>query len=271
MNKQNSFILYTDYAEIFQKLSDEQTGKLIKAIYQYVITGKMEDLETPLDYVMIPIKQNLDRNAKAYQETVEKRKMAGSQGGKKRALNIQANQANAKFATNVQANKKVVQANLANQADNDNDNVNVNDTSSSSIDDLDIFLSSLEEEEEEILKNYSLKNGVKNFRPWLRTLMRNGDYRDIIKRERAILEEQKTVKKEPTQTEGMKEDFLKVKDSYTAACFLTKYVQDFSSVDYPPEIEKTMGKYNINRYVDAEDIIRAHRNTLSDFDCSGGN
>ena len=39
-NKKDSFILYTEQIELFQELSDEQAGELIKGIFEYVKTGK---------------------------------------------------------------------------------------------------------------------------------------------------------------------------------------------------------------------------------------
>jgi len=110
--KKDSFILYADQQEIFENLSDEKAGKLIKGIFQYTFGNepKFNDL---LKLVFIPIRQQLDRNAKKYEETKEKRRIAGSKGGKQR----QANQANANFAKQTQAN----------QAVNVNDNVYVND------------------------------------------------------------------------------------------------------------------------------------------------
>ena len=41
----DSFILYTEQKEVIDKLSDEQAGKLIKAIYKYVETQKMPELD----------------------------------------------------------------------------------------------------------------------------------------------------------------------------------------------------------------------------------
>lgn len=112
----DTFILYTEQKEVIDKLSDEQAGKLIKAIYEYVETGEMPSLDNVLDLVIIPFKQNLDRNADKYEETKKKRSEAGKLGAEIKKQK-QAKQANAKFANNKQAN----------QAVNVNDNVNVNE------------------------------------------------------------------------------------------------------------------------------------------------
>lgn len=111
----DTFILYTEQKEVIDKLSDEQAGKLIKAIYEYVETGEMPSLDNVLDLVIIPFKQNLDRNADKYEETKKKRSEAGKLGAEIKKQK-QAKQANANFANNKQAN----------QAVNVNDNVNVN-------------------------------------------------------------------------------------------------------------------------------------------------
>lgn len=114
----DTFILYTEQKEVIDKLSDEQAGKLIKAIYEYVETGEMPSLDNVLDLVIIPFKQNLDRNADKYEETKKKRSEAGKLGAEIKKQK-QAKQANAKFVNNKQANQAV---NV-----NDNVNVNVND------------------------------------------------------------------------------------------------------------------------------------------------
>lgn len=109
--KKESFILYTEQKEVFENLSDEDAGKLIKGIFEHA-TGNQPEFNNLLKLVFIPIRQQLDRNAQKYLETKEKRRVAGAKGGKQKV----ANQANANFAKQNQAKK----------ADNDNVNVNVN-------------------------------------------------------------------------------------------------------------------------------------------------
>lgn len=114
----NAFLLYKNHAEIFDKLSDEQAGKLIKAIFEYERTGVMPELEPLLDMAFTPIKQTIDIDAEKYAQKVEKRREAGSKGGKQRV----ANQANATFAKQSQAN----QANINNDIKDNNDIINDN-------------------------------------------------------------------------------------------------------------------------------------------------
>ena len=102
----DSFILYTEQKEVIDKLSDEQAGRLIKAIYEYVETEKMPELDPLLDIVIIPFKQNLDRNKEKYNKISEIRAKAGAKGGKQ---------------------KKQKQTKESKCNDNDNENVNDND------------------------------------------------------------------------------------------------------------------------------------------------
>lgn len=62
--KKDSFLLYTEQIEIFNSLTDEQAGQLIKAIYQYNKTGELPELNSILKIAIIPIKQQLDVNEK---------------------------------------------------------------------------------------------------------------------------------------------------------------------------------------------------------------
>lgn len=108
----DSFILYTEQKEVIDKLSDEQAGKLIKAIYKYVETEKMPELDKLLDIVIIPFKQNLDRNKEKYNKISEIRAKAGAKGGKQKKQ---------KQTKEINCNDNV------NDKVNENVNVNVND------------------------------------------------------------------------------------------------------------------------------------------------
>ena len=114
----DSFILYTEQKEVINKLSDEQAGKLIKAIYEYVETEKMPELDPLLDIVIIPFKQNLDRNKEKYNKISEIRAKAGAKGGKqKKQKQIKESKCNDNENENVNDNENV------NVNDNDNENV----------------------------------------------------------------------------------------------------------------------------------------------------
>lgn len=70
--KKESFILYLQQKELFNKLTDEQAGKVIKAIYEYEDSGKTPNFDFGLDIVFTSIKTSLDSNRLKYQEKCEK-------------------------------------------------------------------------------------------------------------------------------------------------------------------------------------------------------
>lgn len=107
----DSFILYTEQKAIIDKLTDEQAGKLIKAIYEYVATDKMPELETTIDLVITPFKIALDKNKEKYQNVVVRNRENGLKGGRpKKPTGFFGNPTKPKKADN--------------EYDNDNDNNN---------------------------------------------------------------------------------------------------------------------------------------------------
>lgn len=62
--KRESFVLHTEQKEIFDKLSNEQAGILIKAIYQYVEDGIIPSLDLTLELAFLPFKNNIDNYTK---------------------------------------------------------------------------------------------------------------------------------------------------------------------------------------------------------------
>ena len=115
----DSFILYTEQKAVIDKLTDEQAGKIIKAIYEYVETDKMPKLDSMLDIIIIPFKQNLDRNREKYNKISEIRARAGAKGGKqKKQMQTKENKCDDNDNVNVNENVN----------DNVNENKNVNDS-----------------------------------------------------------------------------------------------------------------------------------------------
>lgn len=80
----NSFLIYTDYQEQFELLTDEQAGKLIKAIIEYEKTGKIVELDGMTNMAFSFIKTQLDRDREKWQEEKQKRSEAGKRGMSKR-------------------------------------------------------------------------------------------------------------------------------------------------------------------------------------------
>lgn len=113
MAKKDSFILYTEQKAVINKLSDEQAGKLIKAIYEYVETGEMPELDNVLDLVITPFQTVLDKDKAKYEEVSRARAEAGSKGGK------QNKRSETKESKSKQ--KKQLQTKNSNCDDNDNE------------------------------------------------------------------------------------------------------------------------------------------------------
>ena len=133
-----SFILYVDQKDLWNKLPDEIAGKLIKHIYSYVSDENPTSEDLMIEIAFEPIKQQLKRDLKLFEEKRVKRSEAGKEGANKRWQPI-ANDGNringiAKIAVN--------------------DNVNVND--------INIYrafahLSITNSEVEKLLEKYSIQ------------------------------------------------------------------------------------------------------------------
>lgn len=74
MKDKDGFLLYTSQIGIFDKLTDEQAGKLIKAIYRYELTREYPNLDFGLDMAFTSIKIVLDKNREKYQNKCKKNK-----------------------------------------------------------------------------------------------------------------------------------------------------------------------------------------------------
>jgi len=77
-----SFLLYCDQQGVFNKLPDEIAGKLIKHIFAYV-----NDENPPCDDLLLtiafePIKTQLKRDLRKYDEYIDKQKFNGAKGGR---------------------------------------------------------------------------------------------------------------------------------------------------------------------------------------------
>ena len=116
MPKKKSFVLYNDYINHIDKLSDEEAGQLFKAIFHYVEFHEEPELSDKAEMAFSFISAQLSRDLEKWENVKQKRAEAGRKGGR----NTQANRANASFAKQNQADQAV------NDTVNVNDNVNVN-------------------------------------------------------------------------------------------------------------------------------------------------
>lgn len=76
MAKDKSYIcLHFDYADNLAPLTDAGVGRVIRALLHYAKTGEKPTKLTKMDMVAyIPIKNQIDREAKHYKEVCAKRK-----------------------------------------------------------------------------------------------------------------------------------------------------------------------------------------------------
>lgn len=71
-SKKNSFILYDSFKDVFDELNDEQAGRLIKAIFEYKVTGSEPELDGLLKMAFIPIRQAINRDIAKYEATCKR-------------------------------------------------------------------------------------------------------------------------------------------------------------------------------------------------------
>lgn len=79
----DSFLLRGEWQEAFNALSDEDAGKLIKAVYEYNITGEdPQDLPPMAKVVFLMARSFFDESAEKYRRICERNKSNGDKGGR---------------------------------------------------------------------------------------------------------------------------------------------------------------------------------------------
>ena len=67
-----SFIMRHEMLEVFEQLSYEDAGRLLMALFEFSIHGVCPDLKFPLNLVIIPMTQAIQRDSAAYEERCRK-------------------------------------------------------------------------------------------------------------------------------------------------------------------------------------------------------
>lgn len=82
MADKKSFVLYTDSRPQWEKLTDEQAGRLIKSVIAYSDTGEEPDFrEFPMEDIMFEgLKAQLNRDAEKWEASKKARSEAGKKG-----------------------------------------------------------------------------------------------------------------------------------------------------------------------------------------------
>lgn len=89
MTKPAGFFTYFHHSALINHLTDEQAGRLFKALLMYGDEGELADLDDDqaCTLAFIIMKGEIDRNFERYAETCEKRREAGKKGGRPRKSN----------------------------------------------------------------------------------------------------------------------------------------------------------------------------------------
>jgi len=109
-----SFVLYSDQKELFEHLTNEQSGKLIKHIFQYVNDENPTCEDAIVNLAFITIKASLKRDLQKWEKQLKQRSAAGKASAKSRqrkSTSVNERQRNSTDSVNVNVNV------------NDNDNV----------------------------------------------------------------------------------------------------------------------------------------------------
>ena len=71
------FTIRIERRELVELLTDEQAGRLLKALFEYVASGSELELDQPTRMAFVSLRQTIDANAARYAEICEKRAAAG--------------------------------------------------------------------------------------------------------------------------------------------------------------------------------------------------
>ena len=123
MNNKKSFILYCDYAKHISYLSDEDAGRLFKALFEFIEEGTQPELPPAAQMAFSFISDQLLRDLEKWESISRKRSEAGKRGAKT---------TNSRCAHTIPANAAFAASKAADNVDV-TDNVNVTDTENDNV------------------------------------------------------------------------------------------------------------------------------------------
>jgi len=129
-NNKKGFVLYADQKELFDQLSDEKAGQLIKHIFEYVNDDNPVSDDLFLNLAFTPIKQQLKRDLQKWEKTINGRSKAGKASAEARANKKKqeaTNSTNVKFVQQKSTKLNKAQQSSTNPTVTVNVNVNVKD------------------------------------------------------------------------------------------------------------------------------------------------
>ncbi|GEM_PF-4266687 len=112
----HSFIMYVDWKQDFEFLTDAEAGKLIKHLLQFASdeNPSLENEDRLLQYAAQKMKAVMKKDLKKYEEVIQKRAEAGKKGG--------INSGKSRTSKQNEANEANASKPKQNEHDNDNDN-----------------------------------------------------------------------------------------------------------------------------------------------------
>ena len=116
MSDKKSFVMYESWGAAIEKMSNEQAGELIKAIYAYQKDPDAVPEDPALAFVFELIKQQLDADSQRYKEACAARSEAGKKGGRPKT-----NASDKKQMVSEESKKSKCFSEKAKKADNDNE------------------------------------------------------------------------------------------------------------------------------------------------------
>ncbi len=117
MNRK-SFVIHCDIEDQLDLLTNEQVGTLFRSVVRYASNEEeISSNDGMVKLLFSVIKKQIDRDTEKYKAVCERRREAGSKGGKQKVANAKQKVANV-------ANASKCEQNLANVADSDNDSDN---------------------------------------------------------------------------------------------------------------------------------------------------
>lgn len=117
MSDKKSFVMYESWGAAIEKMSNEQAGELIKAIYAYQKDPDAVPEDPALAFVFELIKQQLDADSQRYKEACAARSEAGKKGGRPKT-----NASDKKQMVSEESKKSKCFSEKAKKADNEYDN-----------------------------------------------------------------------------------------------------------------------------------------------------
>ena len=115
----NSFTAYCDWGNVFDKLTDEQLGKLTRHIWDYVRDKNPETDDQITELLFIPIRDSLKRDLKKWEKRCEINREVGKKGGRPKKTD------NPKNPMGYLETERLISKPKKPDNDNDNDNDNV--------------------------------------------------------------------------------------------------------------------------------------------------